>query len=145
MYSQLAICGSRRDFGPEQARITRLPAVALLPMANREDVMAEALDCRCACAMLRRAARSVTQFYDLVLSPCGLKATEFVSLKIIHDAGEIAQCDFAREHTIARVPKLRYQHHANVLISHHAAFACRKLPQQKETPVEIPIRAALRC
>jgi len=63
--------------------------------------MSEVFDSLCACATLRRAARSVTQLYDLVLSPCSLKATEFISLKIIHDRGEIAQRDFAREHSIA--------------------------------------------
>ncbi len=63
--------------------------------------MAEDLDLLCACAAVRRAARSVTQLYDLVLSPSPLKVTEFLALKIIHDAGEIAQCDFARDHAIA--------------------------------------------
>jgi DNA-binding MarR family transcriptional regulator len=58
-------------------------------------------DSLCACAALRRAARAVTQLYDLVFAPCSLKATEFISLKIIHDADEIAQCDIAREHAIA--------------------------------------------
>jgi DNA-binding MarR family transcriptional regulator len=55
----------------------------------------------CACAALRKASRAVTQLYDLVLVPTGLKATQFLMLKTIFDAGEIAQCDFAREHAIA--------------------------------------------
>ena len=74
------------------------------------------LDLRCACAALREASRAVTQLYDLVLTPCNLKATEFISLKIIHDRGEMAQCDFAREHAIAvetlsrRLGALRRKH-----------------------------------
>ncbi len=54
---------------------------------------------------LRTATRAVTQFYDLVLSPTGLKTTQFVILQEINAAGEIAQCDFAREFGIA-VPTL---------------------------------------
>ena len=54
---------------------------------------------------LRTASRGVTQFYDLVLAPTGLKATQFVILQAIRSAGEIAQCDFAREFGIA-VPTL---------------------------------------
>lgn len=56
-------------------------------------------------AALRTATRAVTQFYDLVLSPTGLKTTQFVILQEINAAGEIAQCDFAREFGIA-VPTL---------------------------------------
>jgi DNA-binding MarR family transcriptional regulator len=54
-----------------------------------------------ACAGLRSASRSVTQLYDLVLAPTGLKATQFIMLKAIYEAGEIAQCDFARRHAVA--------------------------------------------
>lgn len=56
-------------------------------------------------AALRTATRAITQFYDLVLTPAGLKATQFVILQVIRSAGEIAQCDFAREFSIA-VPTL---------------------------------------
>jgi DNA-binding MarR family transcriptional regulator len=55
----------------------------------------------CACAGLRMAARSATQFYDLVLQPSGLKTTQFIALQSIDKAGELAQCDFAREHAVA--------------------------------------------
>jgi DNA-binding MarR family transcriptional regulator len=43
----------------------------------------------------------VTQLYDLVLAPVGIKATQFMTLKAIHEAGEIAQCDYAREYGIS--------------------------------------------
>lgn len=59
------------------------------------------LDTLCACAALRRAARSATQLYDLVLQPSGLKVTQFIALRSIGEAGEIAQWKFAREHAIA--------------------------------------------
>ena len=55
----------------------------------------------CALSALRMAARSATQFYDLVLAPSGLKATQFISLESIARAGELAQCEFAREHAVA--------------------------------------------
>ena len=54
-----------------------------------------------ACAALRSASRSVTQLYDLVLAPTGVKATQFIILKAIHDAGEIAQSDLARHNAVA--------------------------------------------
>ncbi len=53
------------------------------------------------CAALRAANRAVTQLYDLVLAPTGLKATQFVALQAIEEAGEIAQCEFARIHAVA--------------------------------------------
>ena len=53
------------------------------------------------CAALRAASRAVTQLYDLVLAPADLKATQFVALHAIDEAGEIAQCQFARDHAVA--------------------------------------------
>jgi DNA-binding MarR family transcriptional regulator len=47
------------------------------------------------------ASRSITKFYDLVLAPTGLKITQFIALKAIHDAREIAQHEFARKHLVA--------------------------------------------
>lgn len=58
-------------------------------------------DTVCACAALRRAARSATQFYDLVLQPTGLKATQFIALRSIDEAGELQQWRFARQHAVA--------------------------------------------
>ena len=55
----------------------------------------------CACAVIREAARAVTQFYDLVLEPCGLKSTQFIALKTISEAGELPQWQFARDHALA--------------------------------------------
>ena len=55
----------------------------------------------CFCAALRRAARSATQLYDLVLQPTGLKATQFMALRTIADAGELPQWRFARQHAVA--------------------------------------------
>ena len=55
----------------------------------------------CACEALRRSSRAVTQFYDLVLAPTGLKATQFISLRAIDEAGEIAQHQFARQYSVA--------------------------------------------
>lgn len=50
----------------------------------------------CACASLRRANRAVCRLYDLVLAPTGLKSTQFIILRAILEAGEIAHCDLAR-------------------------------------------------
>jgi DNA-binding MarR family transcriptional regulator len=55
----------------------------------------------CLCGVLREAARSAAQLYDLVLEPTGLKATQFFILKVIAEAGEIPQWKFSREHAVA--------------------------------------------
>jgi DNA-binding MarR family transcriptional regulator len=65
------------------------------------DHMVADADADCACASLRRASRCVTQLYDLVLAPCGLKCTQFVSLRAIDEAGEIAQYQFAKQYAVA--------------------------------------------
>lgn len=54
-----------------------------------------------ACAAIRMANRCVTQLYDLVLAPTGMKATQFIILQAIDENGQIAQCEFAREYAIA--------------------------------------------
>jgi DNA-binding MarR family transcriptional regulator len=64
---------------------------------GRDDV----LETACACSALRMAARAASQFYDLVLQPSGLKATQFFALKNIEEAGEIAQWKFSRENAVA--------------------------------------------
>lgn len=60
-----------------------------------------ALDADCACSLTRRAARSVTQLYDVVLAPLGMKATQFVLLRAISEAGEIAQWQLSKDLSIA--------------------------------------------
>lgn len=50
---------------------------------------------------MRRANRAVCHLYDLVLAPAGMKATQFMILQVIADAGEIAQCDLAREFALS--------------------------------------------
>ena len=49
----------------------------------------------------RRASRAVTQLYDLVLSPSGLRATQFIILYSIGQEGEIAQCRLAEHHAVS--------------------------------------------
>src|SRR5215469_15295927 len=55
----------------------------------------------CTCGTLRRASRAVTNLYDLVLAPSGLRLTQFLVLKSLHERSQIAQCDFARDQDIA--------------------------------------------
>ncbi len=55
----------------------------------------------CVCTATRRAARSITQFYDLVLAPIGLKATQFSLLQAIAVHGEIAQFVLSKEYAVA--------------------------------------------
>src|SRR5713226_7347399 len=49
----------------------------------------------CACANLRRADRVVTQFYDAVLRPSGMRITQFTLLQALHHAPGISQKQLA--------------------------------------------------
>lgn len=55
----------------------------------------EAVRLPCACANLRRAARVVTQFYDSVLRPSGLRVTQFTLLQALNRAPGISQNQLA--------------------------------------------------
>lgn len=78
--------------------ISPLPASNFLAGAS-EDNQNSLLPCTC--GTLRRASRAVTNLYDLVLAPSGLRLTQFLVLKSLHERGQIAQCDFARDQDIA--------------------------------------------
>lgn len=53
------------------------------------------------CAAYRRASRALTHFYDLVLAPTGLKATQFITLWAIRLQGEIAQWQLSQDYGIS--------------------------------------------
>jgi DNA-binding MarR family transcriptional regulator len=55
----------------------------------------------CAFEAIRETSRAITQLYDLALAPSGLKAGQYTMLYMIDRAGEIAQCEFARQHSIS--------------------------------------------
>lgn len=44
---------------------------------------------RCACTNLRSAARAITQFYDQMLEPSGLRATQYSILAALARAGDM--------------------------------------------------------
>jgi DNA-binding MarR family transcriptional regulator len=54
----------------------------------------------CMCSAIREMNRAVTQVFDFSLAPSGMKASQFMMLNAIAEAGEIAQCDFARRYAI---------------------------------------------
>ncbi len=49
----------------------------------------------CACFNLRKAARAVTQLYDEVLAPSGLRGTQFPILAVLAAAGSATMTDLA--------------------------------------------------
>jgi DNA-binding MarR family transcriptional regulator len=53
------------------------------------------------CIAIRRASRVVTHLYELVLSPCGLKATQFVILQAIAQTGKITQAQLAEQYGLS--------------------------------------------
>ncbi len=50
----------------------------------------------CLCASIRRASRTLTQIYDEVLRPLGLRATQFTVLQALSLAGEVLQGDLGQ-------------------------------------------------
>lgn len=56
----------------------------------------------CNCLNIRRASRAVTQFYDKVLEPSGLKVTQLSLLKHVDQLGPIAISELAKEVRIDR-------------------------------------------
>ena len=49
----------------------------------------------CACANLRMASRVMTQFYDEILQPSGLRATQFTLLVALSTTGPVTITDLA--------------------------------------------------
>jgi len=64
------------------------------------DIQAAVL--RCTCFNLRKAARAVTQMYDEVLRPSGLRATQFSLLMLIRGLGPIRITELAEEAVMDR-------------------------------------------
>ncbi|MDY7038394.1 MAG: MarR family winged helix-turn-helix transcriptional regulator, partial [Thermodesulfobacteriota bacterium] len=51
----------------------------------------------CACANLRKAARSVTRFYDRILSPTGLRSTQLALLVAVNALGPTSVTTLAKK------------------------------------------------
>jgi DNA-binding MarR family transcriptional regulator len=56
-------------------------------MSDRKEEFAECMDCTC--LALRKAARAVTQHYDRLLRPVGLRATQFGLLVVLTQSGPV--------------------------------------------------------
>jgi DNA-binding MarR family transcriptional regulator len=94
MRSATSACNHAADEGNVAAILDPTPA-------HSKIVPISVIQMDCACSLTRRAARSVTQLYDLVLTPVKMKATQFVLLRAIAEAGQIAQWQLGRDLSIA--------------------------------------------
>ena len=61
----------------------------------------------CACANLRMASRAVTQFYDEILKPAGLRATQFALLSALLQVDQIAITELAERLVMDRTTLTR--------------------------------------
>lgn len=61
----------------------------------------------CACAQLRKTARSVTQRYDAALRPTGLKLTQFAILRVLAGIPEIPMTALAEQMVLDRTSLTR--------------------------------------
>jgi len=57
---------------------------------------------KCACTRVRRAARSLTDLYDEVLRPVGLKVTQFSALRTVDRLGPVNISTLAAEMALDR-------------------------------------------
>lgn len=102
VYLNSGISGVHGAFSNADALQKILAIQAVANMAEERAARStNPMELACVCSALRRASRSVTLLYDLVLAPTGLRATQFIILRALHDHAEIAQCDLARDHSIA--------------------------------------------
>lgn len=72
---------------PANAKRAGPRADALRPPAAHADQVSEARVVGCTCFRVRRLARRVTQIYDRVLAPSGLRVTQFSLLSVLVRAG----------------------------------------------------------
>ena len=49
----------------------------------------------CNCMSLRKAARRISNFYDAMLSPTGLRATQYSILALLNELGAVSINDLA--------------------------------------------------
>jgi DNA-binding MarR family transcriptional regulator len=61
----------------------------------------------CACLHLRKASRAVTQLFDELLQPTGLRSTQFVILVAVRQTGPINIGQLARELVMERTTLMR--------------------------------------
>lgn len=57
---------------------------------------------QCTCFNLRKAARAVTQYYDEVLRPSGLRSTQFSLLMVLRAAGTLSITELADQAVMDR-------------------------------------------
>lgn len=60
-----------------------------------------AAQAQCLCAATRQASRAVSELYDLVLAPLGIKASQYILLRSIDRAGESTQWQLAEQLGVA--------------------------------------------
>ncbi len=61
----------------------------------------------CVCFNIRKTARVITQLYEKVLHPSGVRATQFTILAILNFAGPISVSNFAKKMDIDRTTLTR--------------------------------------
>ncbi len=63
--------------------------------SKRQDTVTTEKAMNCACFNLRKAARAVTQLYDEVLAPAGLRGTQFPVLAVLAASGSATMTELA--------------------------------------------------
>jgi DNA-binding MarR family transcriptional regulator len=57
---------------------------------------------QCNCAMLRRASRRISQFYDSKLAPTGLRVTQYTILALLRELRELSVNEMAKHLVLDR-------------------------------------------
>lgn len=61
----------------------------------------------CQCNNIRRTSRAVTKFYERIMQPCGLKATQYTLLFILKDYGPMTMNDLSEASHLERTTLVR--------------------------------------
>jgi DNA-binding MarR family transcriptional regulator len=81
--------------------------VYILPCMDLPDRAQVAAVRQCACFNLRKAARAVTQLYDGMLRPSGLRATQFSLLMVVRAMSKVSISRLAEEAVMDRTTLTR--------------------------------------
>ena len=92
-----------------QAKKVHILLIAMSRTLPKDNASAEvAIPAPCACGRLRRASRALTQLYDDVMAPSGLRVTQFSVLRTLSAQGPRTISDLAERQLLDRTALSRH-------------------------------------
>jgi hypothetical protein len=95
----------------------------------------------CNCMSLRRAARRVSNFYDAVLSPSGVRATQYSMLALLGEVGALSINDLASRLDLDRTTTGK---NLQPLVTTRLVKIARSSAEWQASPSAVPTRCGVR-